>query len=556
MEKVWYKFYDELVPEEIDPDSYSSIVEIFEKSIFKYRDKKAIRNFGKALSFSQLEEKSRHFASYLQNCKGMKKGDRLAIMLPNTLQYFVVLFGALRAGLIVVNLNPLYTKRELVKQLCDSGAEGIVVLANVAHTLEKALSEVPLKHVIITELGDLFGFPKKQIVNFTIKYVKWMVSPFFIPQAVTFGEALKQGKKQSFQHVEVYPEDIAFLQYTGGTTGNFKGAILTHRNMIANMLQTRAWIANQLNPNDDVLLLPLPLYHIFSLTLGLSLMLIGGTETILVTNPRDIPHFVQELKQKITIMTSINTLCNALLHNEEFLKLDFSHLRFTFAGGMACTREVAAKWKKVTGVPLIEGYGLTEASPIIAANLASEKEFTGGIGFPFPSTEVEIQDENGNPVEHGTIGELCARGPQVMREYWNNPEETKRILDPRGWLHTGDMAMMDERGFLKMVDRKKDMIIVSGFNVYPSEVEDILMSHPGILEAAVIGVPRPDYGGEIVKAFVVKKDMNLKKEEIIAYCKEQLVPYKVPRQIEFLGVLPKSPVGKILRRLLREEDSE
>jgi long-chain acyl-CoA synthetase len=553
MDKVWHKSYPEGMPKEINLDRYKSLGDFFEKNCKKYHGKKAVTNMGATLTFEQLEEKTRHFASYLQNVLKLKKGDRLAIMLPNTIQYYIALFGALQAGVTVVNVNPLYTKNELVHQLRDARVENIIVLVNFAHTVEASMSELNLKNIIITELGDLLSFVKGKIVNFVVKYVKSLVPSYNLPEAIPFNTALELGKEQNFRPVEVNHNDIAFLQYTGGTTGVAKGAVLTHGNIIANVLQVGTWVDHTLEEGKEVTVLPLPMYHIFTLTCGAIFMIELGAESVLITNPRDLPHFIKELKGlDFTIFISINTLCKALLNKEGFDKLDFSHLKYTIVGGMAATQDVADKWQEVTGVHLLEGYGLTETSPVVTINSFHSTEFTGGIGFPMPETDVDIKNDNGESVPLGQVGELCVKGPQVMSEYWNQPEETQKVFTPDGWLKTGDMVQMDDRGLITLVDRKKDMIIVSGFNVYPNEVEAVLMRHPGILEAAVIGIPNDEKSGETVKAFIVKRDDNLTKEDVILHCKKQLTPYKVPHEIEFRQELPKTPIGKILRRALRE----
>lgn len=555
MEKIWYKSYPKGMPKDIAVDQYGTIVDLFEESCDLYSEKNAATNLGVTLTYSQLEEKTRHFASYLQNVLHLKKGDRIALMLPNTLQYYIAMFGALRAGLAVVNVNPLYTKHELVHQLNDAEVDTIVVLANFARTVEESLAEVSLKNIIVTNLGDLCSFPKAQIVNFVVKYIKGIVPAFHIPYAISFNSVIKEGAENLFKNPELKSEDVAFLQYTGGTTGVAKGAVLSHRNIVANVIQIHEWTDNTFDFGREVAILPLPLYHIFSLTCGCLFMLKIGGESVLITNPRDIPHFISELKGiKFTIIYSINTLCNALLHNSEFEKVDFSHLKSTIVGGMAATADVAEKWNEVTGVHLTEGYGLTETSPVVTINSFHITKYTGGIGFPVPGTEVDIINEEGNSVPIGEVGELCVKGPQVMEGYWKSPEETEKTFTFDGWLKTGDMVKIDETGLITLVDRKKDMIIVSGFNVYPNEVEEVLMSHPGILEAAVIGVPEVEHAGEAVKAVIVKKDASLTKDEIIGHCREFLTAYKVPHIIEFREELPKTPVGKILRRALREKN--
>ncbi len=557
MEKNWYDSYSEGINKEIDPDQYSSIVDFFEKHCEKYSDLRAVSNMGTALTYRELEEKTRHFASYLQNTLQLKKGDRLAIMMPNCLQYYISLLGALRAGLTVVNVNPLYTPRELTHQLSDSGTESIVIMANFGHTLQESLPNVPIKNIIVTQLGDMHSFLKGHIVNIVVKYFKRMVPPFFLPDAIDFNTALSEGADKIFNAVDISATDTAFLQYTGGTTGVAKGAVLSHRNIIANALQCMEWASLQLRLGEEVTITPLPLYHIFSLTIGCIVMIGLGAESVLITNPRDIPGFIKELKHTpFTFMISINTLCNALLNNEDFKNVDFSRLNSVITGGMATTKNVADRWEEVTGVPITEGYGLTETSPVITINSFEKGVFTGGIGYPIPSTEVDVRDEEGNSVPVGEVGELCVRGPQVMSGYWNMPEETAKVLSNDGWLRTGDMVTINDEGLVTVVDRKKDMILVSGFNVYPNEVEEVIMSHPKVLEAAVIGVENEDHTGEAVKAVIVRKDPELTFDEIIAFCRKQLTPYKVPHYIDFRDELPKTPVGKILRRVLREEEKE
>lgn len=555
MEKVWYRSYPEGIDHVINPDEYATIVDFLKDRCKTFAKHKAVSNLGSSLTYEQLDEKTYDFAAYLQNGLKLEKGERVAIMLPNCLQYYIAMLGALRAGLVVVNVNPLYTKRELVHQLNDSGAQTLIVMANFAHTVEKALPEVKLENIILTQLGDLLGFPKSMIVNLVVKYLKKIVPPFKLPDAIDFKSALNQGSQSTLEPVAISPEDTAFLQYTGGTTGVAKGAELTHRNIVANVLQILEWIRPTMEEGKEIAIAPLPLYHIFSLTTACFTMLAIGAETVLITNPRDIHGFIKELKHlKFSIFFSINTLCNALLNNPEFAKLDFSHLKFTIVGGMATTAEIAKRWFQATGVHLKEGYGLTETSPVVTINSMFEQSFTGGIGIPIPSTEVDIRDENGQSVPLGTVGELFVRGPQVMKGYWNKPEETAKVLQKDGWIATGDMVTMDEAGLIKVVDRKKDMIIVSGFNVYPNEVEQVLMTHPGILEAAVIGEESPDHTGELVKAVIVKRDPDLKEEDVVAHCKKELTGYKVPHVIQFVEELPKTPVGKILRRLLRKKE--
>jgi len=556
MEHIWLKSYPEGIPSEIPAIPYSSIPDMFEKCCSKYSNQKAVTNMGVTLSYKKVEELSKTFATYLQKDLGLKKGDRFAIMMPNVLQYYIAMFGALRAGLTVVSINPLYTARELSFQLRDSGAESIIILANFAHVLEKVMEDHSIKNVIISELADLFPTPKKQIVNFVVKHVKKMVKPFEIPHASTFKDAMIAGAKSSFDPLEITGEDIAFLQYTGGTTGVAKGAMLTHNNMLSNATQCTVWSAEKMRESKEIAITPLPLYHIFSLTISCMAVFMLGGEVILITNPRDIPHFVKEIsKIPYTMLVGINTLYNALTHNEAFRKSNFENLRLSISGGMATQDAVATEWEKLTGCHILEGYGLTEASPVISINPFTIDKFTHSIGVPIPSTIISIRDEDNKELAQGEVGELCVKGPQVMHGYWNRDDESKKVFTEDGWLRTGDMVRMDETGFMFLVDRKKDMILVSGFNVYPNELEDVLVSHPGILEAAAIGVPDEECG-EKVKVFIVKDDPNLTEEDVIKHCKENLTGYKRPKFIEFRDELPKSNIGKILRRELREQEAQ
>lgn len=554
MERVWVKNYHEGVPAEINPDTYSSLVAMFEQTCKQNRKQSAYSNIGSVITFAELDKKTRDFAAYLQNVLHLQKGDRFAIMMPNLLQYPVALFGALRAGLVVVNVNPLYTASELEHIINDSGSKAIVVLANFANVVNEALpkTQTTLKHIIVTEVGDLFSPLKRWLVNFIVKHVKKLVPNLAIKDVIPFNSVLQEGSKLQLNPVAIQHEDVAFLQYTGGTTGISKGAILTHRNMVANVMQLLAWVKPALSPEGrNVVVTALPLYHIFSLTVNcLTFTALGGLN-ILITNPRDIPHFIKEIKKlKFTAISGVNTLFNALLNNPEFATVDFSRLRLCIAGGMAVQKAVADKWQKVVGSPLIEGYGLTEASPVVTANPLDIDQFTGSIGLPIPSTEITIRDENGNEVEFGTPGELWVRGPQVMPGYWHNAKESSIEITADGWLKTGDIAKESKEGYFYIVDRKKDMIIVSGFNVYPNEIEDVIAKYPGVLEVAVVGVS-DEHSGEAVKAFIVKKDPNLTADEIIEYCHKLLTRYKVPKEIEFRTDLPKTNVGKILRRALR-----
>ena len=553
MTKIWQKAYDSGVPGEINAKEYSSINEILEVGFTKFRNNPAIHNMGTTLTYAELDILSQKFASYLVNDLGYTKGDRVALMMPNILQYQIALFGILRAGLVAVNVNPLYTPRELEHQLKDSGTKGIVIFANSASVLEKILKNTQVKHVFLTQIGDMLKFPKNYIVNFVIKKVKKMVPAYNLPGALDFKECVMKGDEKKFKKVNVFLDDIAFLQYTGGTTGVAKGAILTHGNIVANMVQARAWIKNLITDGQEIIITPLPLYHIFSLTANCFVFTSVGALSILITNPRDMPGFVKELKKwKFTAFTGVNTLFNGLLNNEEFKKLDFSHLKLTLGGGMAVQKGVAEKWMALTKRPLIEAYGLTETSPAACINPMTLKEFNGFIGLPISSTDVEIKDDNGTTLPIGEIGEICIKGPQVMKGYWNKPEETAKVMSADGFFKTGDLGFMTEQGFVKIVDRKKDMILVSGFNVYPNELEDVICQHPKVLEAAAIGIP-DEKSGEVVKIFVVKKDESLTSEELMKYCRENLTSYKIPKSIEFRKDLPKTNVGKILRKDLRAE---
>ncbi|MGP6486898.1 long-chain-fatty-acid--CoA ligase FadD [Duffyella gerundensis] len=552
MNKVWLNRYPADVPAEINADRYESLVGLFEAAVKRYGDRAAFINMGQQMSFNQLEERSRAFAAWLQQGLGLKKGDRVALMMPNLLQYPVALFGVLRAGMIVVNVNPLYTPRELKHQLNDSGASAIVIVSNFAHTLEKVVAETAIKQVVLTRLGDQLSPVKGTLVNFVVKYVKRLVPKYHLPNAISFRDVLQQGKALSYERPAMSNDDLAFLQYTGGTTGVAKGAMLTHRNMQANLEQTKATYGSVLRDGKELVVTALPLYHIFALTVnGLLFLDLGGTN-LLITNPRDIPGFVKEMaKYPFTAITGVNTLFNALLNDSHFQKLDFSSLRLSAGGGMSVQKVVAERWEKLTGHYLLEGYGLTECAPLVSVNPYDITCHNGSIGLPIPSTDIRVSDEQGNEVAPGEPGELCIRGPQVMRGYWQHPEATEEVMK-NGWLHSGDIVTVDREGFIRIVDRKKDMILVSGFNVYPNEIEDVLMQHSKVREAAAIGVPS-DLSGEAVKVCVVKKDPSLTKEELLDHCRRQLTGYKVPKIIEFRDELPKSNVGKILRRELRDE---
>lgn len=551
MEKVWLKNYQDGIPAEINPDAYSSLNEIFNESCQKFSSKPAYVNFGTSLSFQQLEEKVNSFASYIQTELHLAKGDRIALMMPNLLQYPIAMFGALRAGLIVVNVNPLYTERELSYILKDAEVNAIVVLANFAHTLEQTLTSYPIKHVIVTEIGDCFPFPKSLIVNWLVKYVKKMVPKFELPGHIKFKSILTKGKNTKFVPVEVISSDIAYLQYTGGTTGVVKGAMLTHRNMVANLEQASAWIQKTFIPGKEIIITALPLYHIFSLTANCLTFMKIGAKNILITNPRDMKSFIKELaKYPFTAITGVNTLFNALLHQKAFAKLNFSSLRITFGGGMSVQRAVAEKWKNITQNTLIEAYGLTETSPAACINPLNLKEYNGSVGLPISSTDISIRDEAGKECGFDEPGELWIKGPQVMLGYWRHEKETQEALVD-GWVRTGDIATVDEGGFVRIVDRKKDMILISGFNVYPNEVEDVIAMMPEVKEVAVIG-KKTATGDELVKAFIVAKDPELTLEQVKSFCQKTLTGYKIPKEIEFRNELPKSNVGKILRRALRE----
>lgn len=554
VESIWLKSYPAGMPAEISSSPYSTIPDMFEQSCQRFADKKAVTNLGVSLTYKQIDQLSKQFAAYLQQDLGLKKGDRFAIMMPNILQYYIAMFGALRAGLIVVNVNPLYTPRELSFQLKDSGAKSIIILANFAHVLEKVLPEHPMENIIITELGDLFPSPKRQLVNFVVKYVKKMIRPFTIPSSIAFCHAIKKGSALSLTPIILKGEDIAFLQYTGGTTGVAKGAMLSHDNLVANARQCIIWSDGKMRVGQEIVITPLPLYHIFSLTISCMAVMIIGGEVVLITNPRDIPNFVKEIsKIPYTMMVGINTLYNALIHNDAFRKLDFKHLHLSISGGMATQAIVADAWNQLTGCYILEGYGLTEASPVLCINPFTLDKFTHSIGLPVPSTLVSIRNDNNVEVPLGEEGELCAKGPQVMKGYWNREDETKKTFTEDGWLRTGDIAKMDEHGYIFLVDRKKDMIVVSGFKVFPNEIEEVLAAHPGIKEAAAIGVP-DESSTEAVKVFIVKDDPNLTEADVVNYCKENLTGYKRPKHIEFTNELPKSNVGKILRRKLREQE--
>jgi long-chain acyl-CoA synthetase len=552
MERIWLKSYPPGVPAEVRWDEFNSIGELFEASCKKFADRPAYTNLGKTITFGELDRLTRDFAAWL-HAKGLVKGTRVAIMMPNVLQYPVAVFGTLRAGCIVVNCNPLYTPRELEHQLKDSGAEVIVVLENMATTLEQVLPATPIKHVVLAAVGDLLGL-KGVLVNFVLRYIKKMVPPYNLPGALRFNAMLAEGGRHEMKKVPVRQDDVAFLQYTGGTTGVSKGATLLHSNILANLEQCSAWLKPFLGDARHVIITPLPLYHIFSLTANCLLMTKVGGCNVLITNPRDIPAVVKELgKHKFTMLTGVNTLFNAFLNNAGFGKLDFSSLKVTLGGGMAVQKPVADRWKQVTGTTLVEAYGLSETSPAATINPLDLKEYNGTIGLPVPSTDISLRDDQGNEVKLGEAGEICIRGPQVMKGYWNRPDETAKVIAKDGFFASGDVGIMDESGYIRIVDRKKDMILVSGFNVYPNEIEGVVAGHPGVLECAVVGVPDV-HSGEVVKLFVVKKDEALTEKALAEYCSQHLTGYKRPRHIEFRAELPKTNVGKILRRALRDEE--
>jgi long-chain acyl-CoA synthetase len=556
MEKIWLRNYPPGVPAEIEPEKYGSLVELVERSFSRYADKVAYISMGATITYAELDRLSRDFAAWLQG-QGFKKGDRVALMMPNLLQYPICLFGALRAGCVVVNCNPLYTPRELEHQLKDAGAEAIVIVENFAATLEQVIGHTAIRKVVVTSIGELLGPIKGRLVDFAIRNVKKMVPAWKLPNAISCAEALAEGRNASFKPVTLVHDDIAFLQYTGGTTGVSKGAMLSHRNILSNVLQASAWIASAVRDSKDgkgaeLIVTALPLYHIFALTANCLTFLMVGASNLLIANPRDIPGFVKELKKyPFTVITGVNTLFNALLNNADFAKLDFSSLRFTLGGGMAVQQPVAERWQKVTGSPLTQAYGLTETSPAVTIDPLQIDHFNGSIGLPISSTELSIRDDAGNEVSVRQVGELCVRGPQVTSGYWQRPDETALVFHADGFLRTGDMGYVDEDGFVYLVDRKKDMILVSGFNVYPNEVEEVVAMLPGVMEVAAIGV-RSEQTGEAVKLFVVRKDPALTPEAIIAHCREQLTGYKVPHLIEFRDDLPRTNVGKILRRALKE----
>ncbi|WP_274709160.1 long-chain-fatty-acid--CoA ligase [Nitratireductor luteus] len=551
--RIWLKSYPTVVPAEIGPFEHESLGSMMVESCRKYGDRPAFTCMGKTLSFSELEKGSTDFSAYLQSL-GLKKGARVAIMMPNVLQYPVVMMAILRAGYVVVNVNPLYTPRELEHQLKDAGVEAIVILENFAKTLQVAIDKTPVQHVVVATMGDMMGL-KGHIVNFVVRRVKKLVPAWSLPDHVPFKSAMKKGGAAAFKPADNALDDVAFLQYTGGTTGVSKGATLLHRNVMANVMQNEMWLETayikRQRPERSVFVCALPLYHIYALTVNALMGVKLGAQNVLIPNPRDIPGFVKELKNyDFNVFPGLNTLFNALLNNEDFQKLDFGNLKLTFGGGMAVQRAVAERWKKLTGCMIAEGYGLSETSPVATANRFDNDDFTGTIGLPLPSTDIAIRDENGKDVKQGEVGEICIRGPQVMAGYWNLPEATEKAIAQDGFFKSGDMGVMDENGYVKIVDRKKDMILVSGFNVYPTEIEDVVSQHPGVLEVAAIGVS-DEHSGEVPKIFVVKKDDKLSEKDIIDFCRDKLTGYKRPKHVEFRDELPKSNVGKILRRELR-----
>jgi long-chain acyl-CoA synthetase len=550
-DKIWLKEYPPGVAAEVDINEYSSIADLLEKSIERYRNLVAYDCMGIEFTYDDLDRNSQDFASYLQNVLGLNKGDRVAVMMPNLLQYPIAIFGILRAGLVVVNVNPLYTPRELEHQLIDSGARAIVIVENFCSTLQQVLQKTPIETVITTQLGDMHPFPKNLLVNAVVKYRKKLVPKWEISGTVPLRAALARGKAQLYHRVALTHQDTAFLQYTGGTTGLSKGAQLLHGNIVANISQMKAWMSVLNEPGKECVITALPLYHIFALSVNCLVFLAIGGKSVLIPNPRDMPGFVAELKRhRFTAFTGVNTLFNGLMHTPGFDEIDFSAVKMTIGGGTAVQQAVAEQWQKRTGVGLTEGYGLTETSPGVSFSPMNKPGWNGTIGVPLPSTDVSLRDDDNNVVPLGDPGELCVRGPQVMVGYWQKPEENAKVFTVDGYLKTGDVAVMDENGYLKIVDRKKDMILVSGFNVYPNEIEGVVAMHPGVLECACIGIP-DDKTGEAVKVFVVKKDPALTVESLREHCKQQLTGYKVPKNFEFIAALPKTPVGKILRKELR-----
>ena len=553
MDKIWLKQYPPAVPAEINPAEYPSLNAVIAESCERFRDLPAFTSMNRTITYQQYERAAASFAAWLQQVAGLQRGDRIAIMLPNVLQYPIALYGALRAGLTVVNTNPLYTARELEHQLTDSGASAIVVLENFAHTLVKVIQHTAIRRVIVTAVGDQLHWPVSGLVNFALRHIRKQVPPWDLPNAVRFNDVLQEGSYRQLHPVTVNHDDIAFLQYTGGTTGVAKGAMLTHRNMVANVLQAASWIGTQAQLGIDVVVTPLPLYHIFALTANWLAFLKFGARNLLIANPRDFPAFLRELKRfRFTYISGVNTLFNALLNTPGFDSVDFSSLRITLGGGMAVQRSVAERWKKVTGNVLTQAWGLTETSPAVCINPFGKHDFNGSVGLPVSSTEISVRDDEGLELAPGATGEICVRGPQVMKGYWQRPDETAKVMLPGDWLRTGDVGHVDAKGFVFLEDRKKDLILVSGFNVYPNEVEEVAVTHPGVLEAAAVAED-DEHSGEVVALFVVRKDPNVTAQQIIDHSRTQLTGYKVPRHIYFRTELPKTNVGKILRRELRDE---
>lgn len=554
MEKIWLKSYPKGVNTTIDISKYNSILDVFNEAVSRYNNSPCFTNMGHTLNFNEIDVQSDYFASYLVNVCRLKKGDRIALQMPNVLQYPIAIFGAMKAGLIIVNTNPLYTDREMEHQFKDANVKALVILSNFAHLLQKIINHTDIQHVIITNVGDMLPFPKRVIVNAVVKYVKKMVPDYKLQHTTSFLDALELGKGKSFDPAKATLDDIAFLQYTGGTTGVAKGAMLTHRNIVSNMLQTFEWLSPLLKRGEEIVLTPLPLYHIFSLTVNCMTLMAYGAHNILITNPRDIPDFIKTMaKYKPTVMSGVNTLYNALMNNPAFKDLDMSNMKVSVAGATALQDAVSKRWLEMTKSPVVEGFGLTETSPVTACNPIDGTDRRGTIGLPLPDTDIKLVDDDGNEVAAGQPGELCVKGPQVMKGYWERPDETAKAIKD-GWLFTGDIATVDGEGFFKIVDRKKDMILVSGFNVYPNEVEDVIASHPAVLEVAAIGVPDP-HSGETVKIFVVKKS-DVEAKDLIDYSRKKLTGYKVPKHVEFRTELPKTNVGKILRKDLRKEEMD
>ncbi len=553
MEPIWLEHYPAGIPADITDEAarYDSLAALFEESCANHADNAAYLSMGASMTYAQLEESSRHFAAWLQSV-GVGKGDRVALMMPNLLQYPVCLFGVLRAGAVAVNTNPLYTATELEHQLRDSGAETIVIAENFAHTLQQALPNTGIKRIVVTSLGEMLGLVKGVLTDLVVRHVKKLIPAYQLPDTQRLKHVLSQGRHAAYTRPELAHKDLALLQYTGGTTGVAKGAMLTHGNMVSNVCQAHAWVKPYLGHGDECIVTALPLYHIFALTANCLTFLKLGASNLLIVNPRDIPAFVKSMRQnRFTALTGVNTLFNALLNNADFAKLDFSSLRLTLGGGMAVQEVIAQRWLKVTGKPLAQAYGLTETSPAVTINPLDKKEFDGSIGLPVPSTEISIRDDQGRDLPQGESGEICVRGPQVTPGYWNRPDETSKAFDSDGFLHTGDIGYVNEQGYIFILDRKKDMILVSGFNVYPNEVEAVAMEHPDVLEAAAIGVP-DEHSGEVVKLFVIRKNDRLTEEELIKHCRNKLTGYKAPKYVEFRKDLPRSNVGKILRRELKE----